>query len=106
MIFTRLLILTAAYFLMGWLGLRIPYGESHITLVWFPAGIAVAALLRWSYAVWPAIYAGAFLVNLSIGSSWLLAGGIALGNTVGPLLIAWWLKRTGFHFAFDRQIDV
>ncbi len=103
---TKLIFLALAYFTTGWLGLQLPYAGSHITLVWLPTGIAVAALLRWGGAVWPAVYLGAFLVNLSIGSPWLLALGIAAGNTLGPLLTAGWLRRTGFHPAFDRQKDV
>ncbi|MBI3901729.1 MAG: EAL domain-containing protein [Nitrosomonadales bacterium] len=103
---TRILLLVAAYFVTGWLGLQIPYTGSHITLVWLPTGIAVAALLRWGRGSWPGIGIGAFLVNLSIGSSLLLAAGIAVGNTLGPLLCAEWLRQTGFHAAFDRQKDV
>lgn len=102
----RLFLLALAYFATGWLGLKIPYAGSHITLVWLPTGIAVAALLRWGWAVWPGIYLGAFLVNLSVGSSWPLAAGIAVGNTLGPLLAVGWLKRAGFHCAFDRRTDV
>jgi diguanylate cyclase (GGDEF)-like protein/PAS domain S-box-containing protein len=102
----RLFALTITYFLAGWLGLKLPYGESHITLVWLPTGIAVAALLRWGRAVWPGVYLGAFLVNLSIGSAWPLAAGIAVGNTLGPLLAVGWLKRTGFRSAFESQRDV
>ena len=103
---SRLLALTLAYYATGWLGLNIPYLGSHITLVWLPTGIAVAALLRWGRAVWPGIYLGAFLVNLSIGSSAALAAWIAIGNTLGPLLGVWWLRRAGFHPVFDRQSDV
>jgi PAS domain S-box-containing protein len=102
---TRIFILALLYLVTGWLGLKIPYAGSHITLFWLPTGIAVAALFRWGRGVWPGILIGAFLVNLSIGSSWLLAVGIAAGNTLGPLISAWWLKRIGFHAAFDRQKD-
>jgi PAS domain S-box-containing protein len=95
-----------AYIATGWLGLQIPSVGSHITLIWFPTGIAVAALLRWGWTCWPGVYAGAFIVNLLIGSDWLLAAGIAVGNTLGPFLTVAWLKRAGFHPAFDRQRDV
>jgi diguanylate cyclase (GGDEF)-like protein/PAS domain S-box-containing protein len=103
---TRQLLLIAAYFISGWGGLKLPFVGTHITLVWLPAGIAVAALIRWGRPMLPGIYLGAFLVNFSIGSSWLLAAAIAVGNTLGPLLSAGLLKRFGFHEAFDRQKDV
>ncbi|MGO9446780.1 MAG: MASE1 domain-containing protein, partial [Thiobacillaceae bacterium] len=106
MIVARPLLLALAYFATGWLGLRIPYVGSHITLVWLPTGIAVAALFRWGWKLWPGVYLGALLVNVSIGSSWPLAAGIAVGNTLSPLLTVAWLKRVGFHPAFDRREDV
>ena len=102
----RALLVASAYFSTGWLGLQAPYLGSHITLIWLPTGIAVAALLRCGRSVWPGIYLGSLLVNLAIGSSLPLAAGIAVGNTLGPLLSVFWLGRTGFHPAFDRQRDV
>lgn len=102
----KLIILALAYFVTGWLGLRMPYSGSHITLVWLPTGIAVAALFKWKRTVWPGIYIGALLVNHSIGSSLPLAASIAIGNTLGPLLSVACLNRVGFHDEFDRQQDV
>lgn len=102
----RLFLLTLAYFASGWLGLQVSYGESHITLIWLPTGIAVAALLRWGRAVWPAIYLGALSVNLVIGSSFLLAACIGVGNTLAPLFTCWLLKRAGFQSTLERLKDV
>jgi len=103
---TRLLLLALAYVTAGWFGLKLPFVGTHITLVWLPTGIAVAALLRWGWTVWPGICLGAFLVTLSAGSPWYLAVAIAAGNTLGPILSAGWLKHVGFHQALDRQKDV
>ena len=103
---SRLAILAAAYFITGWLGLKLPYYGSQITLIWLPTGIAVAALIRWGTGLWPGIAVGAFLVNLAIGSSATLALGTAVGNTIGPWLTAYWLRRAGFNYAFTRQADV
>ena len=69
----RLFLLTLAYFASGWLGLKLPFVGTHITLVWLPTGVAVAALFRWGWRVWPDIYLDAFLVNLAVGSSLPLA---------------------------------
>jgi len=97
---------TAGYFFTGWLGLKLPYFGSHITLIWLPTGIAVAALLRWGFGMWPGIAVGALLVNLTIGSSLSLAVGTAIGNTLAPLMTAYWLRRVRFDCAFRRQVDV
>jgi diguanylate cyclase (GGDEF)-like protein/PAS domain S-box-containing protein len=98
--------LACAYFVSGWLGLKMPYTGSHITLVWLPTGIAVAALLRGGMRMWPGVYAGAFFVNLSIGSPWALAAAIAVGNTLAPFSTAYLLKRIGFDAGFGSRRDV
>ncbi|RKQ60805.1 PAS domain S-box-containing protein/diguanylate cyclase (GGDEF)-like protein [Vogesella indigofera] len=103
---SRALLLALAYFATGWLGLLLPNVGAHITLIWLPTGISVAALLGWGKYTWPGIYLGALLTNLSIGSPPALAATIAIGNTLGPLLVATLLTRTGFRPAFERQRDV
>ncbi len=99
-------LVTLAYVVTGWLGLKIPYSGSHITLVWLPSGIATAAMLQCGWTAWPGVYVGAVLVNLLVDSSLPLAAGIAVGNTFGPLLVAYWLNRAGFHRDIDRRVDV
>ena len=74
-----------------------PYLESHISLLWLPAGIALAAFIRWGWVVWPGVYLGAFLAHFSVGSTAILAAGIAAGNTLGPLLAAKLLTRDGLQ---------
>jgi len=98
--------LVLLYFLTGRLGLIFPAFGPHITLIWLPAGIAVAALLRWGFKCWPGVALGAFAVNLSMGIAIPAALGIALGNTVAPLLAAWLLQRATFHPVLDRQRDI
>ncbi len=102
----RALALALAYFIAGRLGLMLPAFGSHITLIWMPTGIAVAAMLRCSYGCWPGVALGALAVNLAVGEAWPTALGIAMGNTAGPLLAAWLLRRIGFHTAFDRKRDI
>jgi signal transduction histidine kinase/CheY-like chemotaxis protein/integral membrane sensor domain MASE1 len=102
----RMGIVLAAYFAAGWAGLQLPYHGSQITLIWLPAGIAVSALIRWGVAMWPGIALGAVLVNWLVGPSLPMALGIALGNTLGPLAAAFWLRRVRFDSSFNRQIDV
>ena len=102
----RTLLLALAYIATGWLGLRIPAVGAHITLVWLPTGVATAALFLWGWRCWPGVYAGAFLVNLAIGSSPQLAAAIAIGNTLAPLLAAYGLSHAGFSRQFERRHDV
>ena len=101
----RLLLIALAYFVCGRLGLEVPYFGTHITLIWLPSGIAVAALLRWGYGYWPGVFLGAAATNFSIDASPLLDSSIALGSTLGPLLAVWLLRRLGFHNTVDRARD-
>lgn len=102
----RMLLLASAYFIAGRLGLLLPFWGTSITLLWLPAGIAVAALLRWGNRYWPAIFVGAFTTNLAIGSPPLLAASIALGNTLGPLLAVQLLRRLKFSGEFNHARDI
>lgn len=102
----QLILVTLAYFVSGKFGLSIAHVGSQITLFWLPTGIAVAALVRWGWRCWPAVFLGAFLVNLASGVSCPVALGIALGNTLAPLLAALLLKRCEFRSSFDRPKDV
>jgi integral membrane sensor domain MASE1 len=54
---------------------------------------------------WPGITLAAFLVNAPISSSVPAAGGIAIGNTLAPLLAALLLHRVGFRCELDRLRD-
>jgi PAS domain S-box-containing protein len=105
-ILVRPALVALAYAATGWLGLQVPHVGSHITLFWLPTGIAVAALVLWGRGAPIGVFLGALFVNLSIGSSWPLAAGIAVGNTLGPFATAHCLKRVGFHPSFDRPSDV
>ena len=102
----RAALIGLAYLVTGWLGLQIPYAGTHITLVWLPTGIAVAGLFRWGTQMWPGVFLGSLATNLAVGSSPTLAIGIAVGNTLAPLLCSWWLQRADFSPTFERQRDV
>ena len=99
-------LLLAAYYLSGRLGLSVPEFGTLITLIWPPAGIALVGLLRFGLGVWPGVWLGAFAVSLSVGAPAWIAALIALGNTLGPLLGAWLLRRDGLHVELDRRRDL
>jgi len=102
----KLLLLALAYFVTARLGLLIPYVGSHITLIWLPTGIAVAAFVRWGFISWPGIFLGALVTNYTIDTSPLLDVCIAIGNSLGPLLAANLLRRLKFNCALERAYDI
>ncbi len=57
--------------------------------IWPAAAVALVGAILHGYSVAPGIALGAIFANhFSLGSSWALALGIAVMNTVGPLLAA------------------
>jgi PAS domain S-box-containing protein len=99
--------LAALYFLAGKLGLLLAFVHASATAVWPPTGIALAAFLLLGYRVWPGIFLGAFLVNLTTAGSVATTIGIAMGNTLEGLAGAYLVNRWahGAH-AFDRPQEV
>src|SRR2546425_2691258 len=74
------------YVLAGKVGLSLASVHASASPVWPPTGIALAAFLTLGYRLWPAILAGAFVVNVSTAGSAATAAAVALGNTLEGLL--------------------
>ena len=85
--------LAAVYFVAGKLGLRLAFVHVSATTVWPPTGIALAAFLLLGVRVWPAIFVGAFLVNLTTAGSLATSIGIAAGNTLEGVVAAYLVNR-------------
>ena len=85
--------LAAVYFAAAKVGLRLAFVNPSATAVWPPTGIALAAFLIFGVRVWPAIFAGAFVANLTTAGSVLTSIGIAGGNTLEGLLGAYLVQR-------------
>ncbi|MCA1659784.1 MAG: MASE1 domain-containing protein, partial [Verrucomicrobiaceae bacterium] len=67
----------------------------------------LAALLLLGYRVWPAIFIGAFLVNMTTAGNVFTSLGIATGNTLEAVTGAWLMHRfAGGSQAFDRAPNV
>ena len=95
------------YYLSARLGLSLAFANKNVTTVWPPTGIAVAALVLRGRWVWPGITVGAIAANLSNGAPLDVALGIAVGNTIAPLLAAFLLRGPlGLHPSLDRLSDV
>src|SRR5262245_51255919 len=99
--------LAAIYFVCGKLGLMLAFVNISASAVWPPSGVALAAMLVLGYRAWPAIFLGAFLVNITTTGSLATSVGIATGNTLEALIGAVLVNRfaNGRH-AFNRAQDV
>ena len=92
--------LAAIYVLAGKFGLQLAGFHPSATPVWPPTGISLAAFLLLGYWVWPAIFLGAFVVNVTTAGSIATSLGIAAGNTLEGLLGAFLVN----HFANGRKV--
>jgi signal transduction histidine kinase/CheY-like chemotaxis protein len=100
-------VLALAYFVAGKAGLRLAFLQPSASPVWPPAGIAVAGLLVLGSRAWPAVFVGAFFVNVTTAGDVGTSFAIASGNTLEALCGAWLLNRyAGGTRVFDRAQDV
>ena len=104
---TRVVVLTALYFLGGLLGKEISFRAHSQALVWPPSGIALAAILLFGYRFWPGIALGAVLFSFIDGMPFgFFTFGTAVGNTIGAIVCVFLLKRfVNFDNAMERTRD-
>ena len=100
-------LLAAAYFSAAKLALLVAIPPGYATAVWPPSGIAFAAVLLLGSRIWPGVWLGAALVNVTVQSSLVAATLIGAGNTLealaGAALVRAWIGMPG---AFRRGEDV
>jgi integral membrane sensor domain MASE1 len=95
-----LLVLGIGYFVAGKAGLFLHGANSSVSVVWPASGIAIAALLLGGYRLWPAVFAGAFFVNLTTTWDPVSSAGLATGNTLEALVGVYLANR----FASGRYL--
>ena len=102
-----LLALAAAYYAAGRFGLSLALIHKSATAIWPPSGIAIAACLLLGADVWPGVFAGAFLVNLTISGAVLPSILIAVGNTSEALAANYLVRRFATGVAtFERTLSI
>lgn len=104
--FFQTLVLFAAYFITARFGLTFDAVSGFATLVWPPAGIALASVMLLGSKMWPGIFFAAFLVNYSVGAPLPAALGIGVGNTLEALVASYFMKRSGVSHSLSRTHDV
>ncbi|HTL18393.1 MAG TPA: MASE1 domain-containing protein [Patescibacteria group bacterium] len=106
--FTRVVILTAFYFLGGLVGKQAAFLSGSVSLVWPPSGIALAAILLFGYRFWPGVALGAILFSFLDGVPFgFFTLGTAIGNTIGAIVCAFLLRKfIDFNNSMERTRDV
>src|SRR5215472_7687145 len=96
-----------AYVIFAEIGFSMASATKQVTAVWPPTGIAVGVLFLLGYRVWPGVFLGALVSNALGHEPILTAVGIAIGNTLGPMLGVFLLRRfAAFDPVMDRVNDV
>jgi signal transduction histidine kinase len=97
----------AVYVLAARAGLSLDAVSGFASLVWAPTGIALAAVLLAGRRIWPGVFIGALIANVITGAPFLVAAGIAGGNTLEAVVGAYALRRVpGFQLRLDSLRDV
>ena len=111
------LVLAAAYGVVGKLSLLLAIPPGYSTAIWPPSGIALAGVLVYGTRVWPGIWLGSFMVNgwaafdaangAAILISVLIPTVIGLGAALQALVGAFLVRRgVGFPTALDHGREI
>src|SRR5260370_27690594 len=105
--FLKGLAVCAYYVMAAKFSLRLASVDPSVSPVWPPTGIAIATLVVLGLRFWPAIFAGAFLVNITTAGSVLTSLGIATGNTLEAVLGSFLVIRfAGGANVFEKSWDI
>ncbi len=104
---TQISVLAACYFVVAKLSLLAAIPPGYATSIWPPSGIALAAILLYGNRMWPGIWIGSALTNLTVHSSVVAAVLMSSGNLMEALVAAALIKRgIGVPSHFERGEDV
>src|SRR5262245_1803020 len=81
------------YFWLVKLGLTLASINPSASPVWPATGFAMAILLLRGYRVWPAIFIGALLANVSSAGSNYTSAAIAIGNSLEGIVSTFFINR-------------
>jgi PAS domain S-box-containing protein len=100
-------LLAAIYFTAAKAALLLAIPPGYAAAVWPGSGIAAAALLLGGSRLWPGVWVGSLLANLSIEGSLLASAAIACGSALQAVVAAELTRRhVGVPERFSRAEDV
>jgi len=87
------LTLAAVYVISAKFGFTMAFSAEQVTLVWPPSGLSLAALVLLGVDLWPGVFLGAFVANVTTHETVPVALAIAGGNTLEALAAAFVVRR-------------
>lgn len=102
-----LFLLVVAYFFAGKIGQQLAVPNHNVAAFWLPAGISLGVILLAGNRVWPGIFLGSLLVNITSARSILASMGVALDSTLEALVAAYLVNKFAHGMnAFFKVRDV
>jgi PAS domain S-box-containing protein len=100
-------VLAALYFVVAKFSLLLAIPPGYATAVWPPSGLAVGAILLAGNRLWPGVWLGAAVANLTVSDSGTAAVLIGTGNALEALVAAALIRRfIGVPEHFESGEDV
>jgi diguanylate cyclase (GGDEF)-like protein/PAS domain S-box-containing protein len=87
------LAVAAIYVATARFGFTMAFPVGQVTLLWPPTGLSLAALVLLGTDVWPGIFLGALIANVTYHEPAFVALGIATGDTFEALAAAYLVRR-------------
>jgi len=111
----EIVVLAVVYFAAAKLGLSLSFAGTNVSPVWPPTGVALAAVLLLGYRVWPGIWLGAFLANvttftandISFSTAILTSSMISVGSTLEAVAAVLLIRHfVSEQYPFDEIQDI
>ena len=104
--FLRGIVFFVLYMLVGQVGLKFAQLEGFVSLLWFPTGLSLAAILKFGPSLWPFIGLSALVKAVIVSDSLAITVLVTPGNVLQALAGYWLLRRVGFDHGLERIKDV
>jgi len=101
-IVVKVFLLALAYFLSGYIGLKLTILSIGVTPIWSAAGVAFIGIYFWGFRVWPGVVLGSIGIDLAVWIETantnsfhpsLISVGVALGASLQALFVVWSFKK-------------
>lgn len=95
-------LIALVYYITAMWGLQMSFAQTNASPIWPPSGIGFTAMLIFGYQIWPGIWLGAFLANVTMFMAnhfaefpvvCAVSGFVALGNTLEAVAGVFLLER-------------
>jgi PAS domain S-box-containing protein len=102
----RCTVVLAVFAACAWLGLKVAFAGTNVSLFWLPSGVAVAALLLWGRAMLVPLAVAVLVTEGLIGVPWAWAAPVMAAGCCGGYWIASRVLVAGrVDPAFGRLVD-